>query len=462
MNMDEEQEQQELLFLKGSMLRRLEIFRPHLMEHPHLLPVLEILLERYQAAATRQELRELQGIAASLTTAIDWQSPSFLHSLRCQAGVQEGQIVGTVNDYKRDQNLDAAAFEIAFAKEYIDAPLRLGPSVYATASGMAAFTTILMFLQHGGKTDGTIIVGQNSYFENKGLLKKAFPNRLHFVDEMDTFGILEAVKIYQPSVIFLDTLSNTEAMAMPNLAELLPALQRTVRRHTYIVLDNSCLGPMYQPLHDFPRLSFKLHLIVFESLNKFYQFGFDRLTGGIIWGVGNDTLGLMSMRTHLGTNIADTSARALPEPNRQILKRRLERIGGNAQRVAAALEAHLRSRLNSPLSQVTYPGLPSYLGYPWTKDLHFHGAFLVLNFKSARATVAVAKHFLSVAIAEAKKAKVELIAGTSFGFDVTRIYLTALKAQKDAQPFLRIAVGTEPRCELDKLIMVFKRAIDQL
>ncbi len=453
---------EEFAYLRSSAERCLERLRPHLAAHANIDSILNATLERYRTATTHDELRSLQGITAALMTAIDWQSPSFLHSIKSQAGTQAGRIVGTVNDYKRDQNLDAEEFEIAFAKEYIDAPLRMRPNVYATVSGMSAFTTVINFLQHNDKTDGAILVGQNSYFENKGLLKKTFPNRVRFVDEMNIEAILEAVSEHKPSVIFLDTLCNTETVAMPNLAELFPALAKIVKRHTYIVLDNSGMGPMCQPLKNFPRLCLKLHLIVFESLNKFYQFGMDRVTGGIIWGVGNDTLGITSMRTHLGTNIPDASARAMPEPNRKLLDRRMKRIDRNAQFMAEALDSHIRSRSKSPLSHVTYPGLSSYQDYAWTKDLNFHGAFLVLNFKSPNQIVRCSKYFLSITIEEAKKADVELVAGTSFGFNTTRVYLTALKAQKDATPFLRISVGTEQLNEIQKLIELFKRSIDRL
>ncbi len=454
---------EELNFLRNSACKRLENLRPHLADHSHLLPILESLLERYSNATTHEELRSLQGITATLLISTDWQSPSFLHALKSQAGIQEGKIVGTVNDYKRDENLDARAFEIAFAREYIDgATLRIGPSVYATSSGMAAFTTIIAFLQHHQKTDGPILVGGSSYFENKMMLKKAFSGRIYFFDEFDVDGFLKLVARHQPAVIFLDTLCNTEEVAVPHLSRLIPELAKCVKRHTFLVLDNSGMGPMYQPLNDFPFLSLKLHLIVFESLNKFYQFGMDRVTGGIIWTVGHACLGMQSMRTHLGTNIPDASAQALPEPNRMLLEARMQRIDRNVQHVAEALDAHIRSKTRSPFSRVTYPGLPCYKGYVWTKDLPFHGAFFVLNFKPRASIVAHAKQFIALAIEEAKKNDVELIAGTSFGFNITRVYLTALKANKIAKPFLRISVGTESPEEIEKLIKVFKRTIDRL
>jgi hypothetical protein len=63
------------------------------------------------------------------------------------------------------------------------------------------------------------------------------------------------------------------------------------------------------------------------------------------------------------------------------------------------------------------------------------------------------------AVAEASRRGVSLLAGSSFGFDTTRIYLTAARAEYGT-PFVRIAAGTEHRLELDPLTEVLATAIE--
>ena len=63
------------------------------------------------------------------------------------------------------------------------------------------------------------------------------------------------------------------------------------------------------------------------------------------------------------------------------------------------------------------------------------------------------------AVAEAARRGIRLLAGSSFGFDTTRIYLTAARAEYGI-PFVRIAAGTEHRLELDALVDVLATAIE--
>ena len=76
--------------------------------------------------------------------------------------------------------------------------------------------------------------------------------------------------------------------------------------------------------------------------------------------------------------------------------------------------------------------------------------------------MATYKKFLAAAIGEARRSGVSLVGGTSFGFDVTRAYLTALHATKVTKPFLRISVGTETSDQMPALARVLISAIESL
>lgn len=400
---------------------------------------------------TQDILRSLQGITASVLASTDWQSPSYLHAVQSQAGRQTGKIKGTVNDYKRDQHLDAEAYENTFLREYVDVPLRFSPNICACSSGMAAFTTILDALILGGKITGPVLMGASCYFENKGLLEKAFRGNIHTVDEFDTNGIIEAAKRFQPSAIFLDTICNTDTLAMPDLATLIPALAKGVKKETYLVLDNSGLAVSCQPFPHLPALSHKLRLVVFESLNKYHQFGMDRITGGMVWADAMAQISLFGYRMHLGTNMPDASVLSMPEPNRELLAKRLQRFERNAMWLATRLDEVIKQSPHSLFSHVVYPGLSSYDGYSWTSARSFHGGSMVLAPKPGRDRPSLSTRFIERVIALSREQGVDLVAGTSFGLNTTRLYLTALHATKITRPFLRISVGTETRMEMEAI-----------
>ncbi len=465
-------DREELIYLASSAEDRLKRFRSWLaggdqLSGQALIGIIDSMLPQFEAVrqgtdkkSMYETLHSLYGIMGSILASTDWQSPTFMHAVSPQAGSQAGRIHGTYNDYKRDHHLDAEAFEQAFVYAYIDAPMRMPPKAYVTSSGMSAFATVLVTLIHEGKANGPILAGASSYFENKGLLMKTFGDRMHWFDENNAEAIIEAVKRLKPSVIFIDSLCNTDTVAMADLKRLIPALAKCIDQETHLVLDNSGLGPMYQPLQDLPMVNWKLRLTVIESLNKFYQFGLDRVTGGIIWTDALSTLGYFGERMHLGTNMPDASVLSIPEPNRILLERRMSRIGRNIRTIAERLQVYVDENPACPIEQVVYPGLKNHPTNTWTKELPFHGGFCVLGFKPEFKKVGVYKKFLDHAINEAGKAGIDLHAGTSFGFNTTRVYLTALHATKVTTPFIRISAGTETEEEIDTLCRVFVRALE--
>ena len=404
------------------------------------------------------ELRALQGISAGIISSLDWQSPSYDHTLTSQAGRQTGRIFGTVNDYKRDHHVDADIYERAFIDAYVRHSFLTPVRACAMVSGMATFTTIIESLRGEVGERDTVLVGESCYFENKKVLRRIFGDRIRWIQEMETEEILKAISTHQPRLISLDTLCNTESVEMPDLNRLIPAIARVAPATTTLVLDNSALSLTCQPLSLLPSFS-KLRVIVFESLNKYHQFGFDRVTGGIAWSVNLDPSKLFNTRMHFGTNIPNASVLALPKPNQKLLTQRLARIGRNATWLAEAIDVTIRSLKSTPLSHIAYPPLPSYPGFAWTKDKDFHGSFFILRFKPDHARVPVYEKFLAALMREAKRADIDLNAGTSFGFDTTRAYLTAKKAEEDAKPFVRVSVGTESEWEMERLREVFERVM---
>jgi cystathionine beta-lyase/cystathionine gamma-synthase len=403
-------------------------------------------------------LRVLYSTLGSVLSAGNWQSPSFWHSRTPQAGSDAGHVSASAGDYKRDMHRDEQEYVKKFVKEYVDHSMRLAPFAYATSSGMAAITTVLIHLQRKIKKDDVVLAGKSSYFQNKWQLEKLFPGRVRYVDEFDTEGILSLAKELQPGMIFLDSICGAESLPIPNLHALIPALSKVLSSKSTLVLDNTGLGSMYQPLSDLPWNPLGMHFICIESLLKFHQFGLDRVGGGITWTPSIAENGLFETRMHLGTIIPDASVLALPEPDRELMDARLVRIGRNASLLAAKLDEAVRGG-NTLLEKVIHPSLHSYEGYKWTKDMPFTGAFITLRFREGKRSVSHYDALVSRVQSLAKKGGVDIVGGTSFGFDTTRLYVTARYATNITEPFVRISVGTETVDEINALARVFMQAI---
>lgn len=372
--------------------------------HSPRLQTLSRELERLHPTARDRDryawlIRREYGVSAALATADDWQSPSFGHSLRSQAGRLEGRIQPYVDDYKRDRHADAAAYEAAYLREYVRAP---GVRAFATSCGMSSLTTVLAFLD----VDGPVLLGRSSYHETKDLVLAAFAGRAVEVDEADLLRALEEIR---PGALFVDSLCNSRGLAVPDLGGILAAAD------CWVVLDNTCLGPACRPFESgAPRL------LVWESLLKLAQFGLDRANAGLLLARGPGVDRLDSLREHLGTNVPDTSILSLPPPDRARLERRLARLERNAATLAERLGGF-------------HPGV---------------GPLVQLDVAEPHAWVARA-------LEQARRRSVQVVAGTSFGFDHTRVYVTA----PGPESFLRVAPGTEDRLRIETVAEALSAAL---
>src|SRR3989338_2750158 len=402
-------------------------------------------------------VRIITKLSAALITATDWQSPSFDFSLSPAAGRQTGKISGTVNDYKRDVHLDEKYYEEAYVREYIDAKYKFFLKAYLTNSGQAAFQTILTYLSSENKIAGKVMVGRSSYFQYKQILKGIFGWKTILIPEMNNKVIMERIRKEKPGVIFIDSLTNSAEIAVPDLNSILDYIYRTAEKDIYIIIDNTCLAVSCQPFL-LRKTNKKVHLITFESLNKYYQFGLDLVTAGVIICDNREAGGIFEYRKHAGTNISDTSVYALPKPNRKLLKKRLNKHQRNAQELAKYLSE--TDRQGDKIEKIIYPGLDNHPAYDWSKELEFKGSFLNIKFKEQYDNPKYMKKLMDLVIKTGRQKEVNIIGGTSFGLNTTRIYLTSLLT-KFGKPFLRVSLGTEDYLTLTKIKAVFGKVIEK-
>ncbi len=424
-------------------------------------PTVTTLHSAYEHIETaREQIRTHQLQLGALLTCTEWQSPSYAHTLKSQAGIAEGTIEATINDYKRDRHNEEIAYEKAFKRQYIDGLITFPVNVYATTSGMAAFSTILSYLVCEGKLKGTVLIGSSIYFECKILLTQLPNIELIEVDESDADTVLKLIDKHQPSVVVFDSIANMPSVAVVNLDRIVSHLVTHSKKRTILVVDNTCRSIYFQPIPHILGKFGNVSLIVFESLNKYHQFGMDRVTGGIIWCYGGDTGKISNYRVHTGTNIPDIAAATLPTPNRKLLTKKLQRHGRNATYMAQAIHAWIASHPTQAITTIVYPQLPNHPSYSFTKTFSFSGSFITLKFSEKYSTIPSYKRFIRFVLTKAAKRNISLIAGTSFGLHTTRIYLTAIRSEPTT-PFVRISVGTEHFSAMQSIVEILIQAISQ-
>jgi cystathionine beta-lyase/cystathionine gamma-synthase len=392
----------------------------------------------------RDTIRSIYGLVGSLMISYDWQSPTFNHSLRPLSGLQAGEIIGNINDYKRDQHLDAQKFEKKFIKEYVTSPIKPFIKAYTTSSGMAAGTTALGFVLSQLQQKDIIFVGNHVYFEYQAILHEVLKKQIILFDETDIKQLKLQLQKYKPIALFIDTLSNTEDIVCPDIHTIIKESQKHNPSIT-IVIDNSCTGIACQPFKKLKNPLSKSHIIVFESLNKLYQFGMDRVTGGIIYGIGKKIGRLYDFRDHLGTNIPDASLLSIPTPNRKLLLLRMKRIWRNTIYVSTTLKKHIVIN-TSILSTVNI------------SNNHIPSPFFTLSFIPKYKNIKMYKKSINKMLYNSKKRQNQLVSGTSFGMDTTRIYLTASRSNT-INPFIRISPGTETMHEINKITSILLKSI---
>lgn len=401
-------------------------------------------------------LRARQPLTAGQLVAVDWHSPSIAHSVHSTAGRYAGQVVLHHDDYKRDRHPDEAAWENRWLDEMVDNPHRHSLRALMAASGMAAFTTVLNHVarQVSGRP---VLMGAATYHECRELLhRSSIGEQIVAIPEGDLEAWRAAIA-RNPAAVFVDSLCNAAGLPVADIESLIGLLHQQ-GEPVFLVVDNTARSVTLQPWTLLTGAT-RLRMIVFESLTKYPQLGLDRTAGGLIVAAADEADRLDVLREHLGTNIADASVHQHPRPDRSLLERRLHRIGRNAQVLAASLKDRMAfGRIPVVLS---YPGLPEHPNFSSLSESEFKGGYISIEPRASDIGAAMLTRLVKAILYIAAEREVPICEGTSFGFDTTRVYLTAATARYGT-PFLRIAAGTEHRAAIADVASVVCDALDMI
>ncbi|HEY9716455.1 MAG TPA: pyridoxal-phosphate dependent enzyme, partial [Trichormus sp.] len=405
---------------------------------------------RSEYIALKSSLRVAYRHRGIMLCASDWQSPSYSSSIEINANRLSAGIAEHVLDYKRDGHLDAQAYEQAFIEQYVQ---HLGSDqvqAYLANSGMGAFSTVLHWLAHEACLTESVLAVQPMYFENLHLSRGFFPD-MQQIQAPTRQELLHRLNSQMPSIVLCDAVTNCGDMIAHEIECILTwAATKTVER-TAIVIDTTCVPLALLPAGLLQELPEHVSVIFVESLAKHHQFGMDTVTGGIVVAhMSKDNQNSFAKsRARLGNNISDGSVGSLPQPDRQKLIRRMQRHSRNVAAIARACE-QMSSEQAGVLQSVSWVREGS-AGAPW-----FHGSCLTLQLRKGYRSIEAYRQFEQTVLEFAKECGHPIAFGTSFGFDVSRLYVTAPSTRFE-EPFLRISIGTETTAELLAFIEILRR-----
>jgi cysteine synthase len=426
----------------------LRINQPHdliryLMKVEHLF-----LLEK-------EKVRKLYRIASSYITAHEWQSPTYHSSLAFRENYST-QIQEHNWDYKRDGHLEGIQYEEKYTLEFL---IHLGSKKmisYIHNSGMAALTTVSTFLEHELNLAGPYLAIEPMYFECihvlDGLHKKLIRENL----ETDS-KITESVTLLEPQVIYLDTLTNTGTQIPRDLSSILNAVEQyaTEKKPVFIVADCTCSPAMLLEDSILAKVSEYISIFLIESLAKYHQYGMDTVTAGMVSAHCSEDIHarFKKHRARIGTNISDSSVGTIPTPMKNLLEKRLKKMSRNLQIIQEKLLGYASEKKNCILETAQLKNQTNQ------KSDTFHGSLVTLRFKEPYNTIDAYRYFKNECIQTASSYGVALSQSTSFGFDDSRLYVTAPSTVYE-KPFLRFSIGREPLLHIHALMDVLTDALE--
>lgn len=408
---------------------------------------------RQQVLKIKLALRAAYRQRGALACMLDWQSPWFASTIDAGSNRLNEGISAHVFDYKRDGHLDARAYERKFLEQYTQHLGSTKQQCYLTNSGMAAYMTVLQFL--GPKVDPTdaIAILEPSYFENVLLVKRFLPQAVSISPKSDKH-CLKFLQEHQPKIVFCDIASNRGDKSFNDI-RLIFNWANSLDKEITIVVDATCAPCQLLPPNLMRRLKENVSVIFVESLAKHHQFGLDLVTGGVIVAHLEDDMHreLKKARANFGSNISDVSVASLPSPSKKNMSKRLERLSRNVELLATNLESTLKKR-QSPIDKVTW--LKNGTCADW-----FKGGSFCIHFDDCCSAPERYQQYLDSVFAMAQSRNHPLVYGSSFGFDISRLYIINIDNPL-VKPSLRVSVGTETQEEIQVLAKIMIAAAKRL
>lgn len=335
-------------------------------------------------------------------------------------------------DYTRSGNPTRAALEENIAA------LEGGLGASATATGMAAITTVLFLLEPGDH----VVTGPDIYGGTYRLFKDVFAKRgilFSFINMMDLAAVKKAVRP-NTRMIWIETPSNP----LLHIVDLEAVISLAKKKKLLSVVDNTFLSPYFQQPFEFGAD------LVVHSTTKYLNGHSDVVGGAIVY--SHKTLGekIRYFVNALGTSEAPFDA-WLVLRGIKTLPYRMEAHQRNACKIASFLEDHPR------IKRVYYTGLESHPQRALIQK-QMKGTGGMLAFELDTAKIPLKNFFKKMKLFQLAESLggVESLIEHPWSMSHASMGPTGLKASGITKETIRISAGIE---SADDLIKDLKNAL---
>jgi cystathionine gamma-synthase len=313
-------------------------------------------------------------------------------------------------------------------------PDRYGLSI--TSSGMAAFTVIESFLVRDRLRPGdTVLLAPYTYYEAMEQLTALPFVRVEQAAGYGVEDIIAEVVRHRPRCLFADQVANTARQRMVDLPELFRRLREVVTERTTVVVDGTMLAAALPA--DLLVSDDKLEILYYESCTKYMQLGMDASMAGLMVYPIELFERFDTLRRNSGAVLFRHNAELFPRYDRALLRGRMQRICGNAERLATLLQGDARVR---SVAEVYHPGLPNHPDIEIARSLPYaSGVVTFLLHEEERNNKDELNAMLDALLANAQELGVQITKGVSFGYAVPRVWVQDIT---DDEPwFVRLYAG---------------------
>ncbi len=461
--------------------------------------------------------RELARELAALEEHGNWCCPSYGESLKPQRGLaQHSEPFKT--DYQRYQNTVVWSVERKAHRVFFrDTISKENASSMLFPNGLAAMEAVFLLIAEDlnrkprGRTpqDKLTVLSASDLYVEVGASIFAFCQRTNLnqqkIPSYDTDALIGAIKKELPCAVFLEPLANSYGMRVTEVSRVLEALSdhdweneasdayRADERLMYLVIDSTTLGP--QALWKqckLDKLPHFVRVVNIESLIKYGEDGQDLTSAAVVTISGQSAnFDLEYIRSRRGFMPSEQMARRIDfSVDRDAIERRLARHSRNTGLISRRLDDHAAKTVGF-IDRPQHPLLAEHPDYEaLARESSGFGGLVSVGLRYSllndyrelqgvsphtwddrpmdrTGKERIAKAYSILVTLLAGEVGLDLVLGTSFGFNTTRLAVYERQRNDNEQPlangyqsipYVRIAPGVETVKDAVLTAAVLKRA----
>lgn len=432
------------------------------LDLPLDLPLLDLVKEindRVSAGASapepaqpqrrEQRFRALSQLAVASRMSFEWRSPAYDQSATL-AQFDPGALGSPGINYARYDQPGTAELEQQLADLVGVSPET--HAVLTTSSGMAAFT-LAAATAAAQRPIRSVLTAPYLYFESMETLRYLLREQVSVATTYQAELLADLAWVQAADAVFADPLANHPEQRMIDvvrLAELLAAREQP----PWLIVDASMLPvvtarPVSQAMPE--------HAIYYESCSKYLQFGLDVAMAGMVVVPRAIEPLARRMRRNLGLGLDRYGAELFPRYRPEHFARRTAVV----ERAALLVATQLDRVLPGNNFAVAFPGIASHPDHDLAERLGRSGSCVTLAPVARQLNRDQLDPIVDAAMREAKRRRLPLVKGVSFGFSTSRLSAAAAMAEA-APPFLRLSVGVLDSASAIELADVVRQAIAEV